>query len=99
MAQLRGRSPPPGFDSGRERLLVVLILAPRYFLRILWLSSLHKHQHYFNLIWDPRATGLLVVRLFQYHPRLVKQSGGTSFFIAFELQQSRIFQENMVMVY
>ena len=44
------RFPPmwPGFDSRTIRglsLLLVLVFAPRVFLRVVWLSSLHKNQH------------------------------------------------------
>ena len=34
----------PGFDFGLS-LLLVLVLAPRVFLRVLKFSSLHKNQH------------------------------------------------------
>ena len=39
-----GLIPGPGVKCGLS-LLLVLVLAPRVFLRVLWFSSLHKNQH------------------------------------------------------
>ena len=43
-------------------LLLVLVLAPRVFLRVLWFSSLHKNQHFPNsiLIWNQWTNSHLV---------------------------------------
>ncbi len=54
MAQWRERSPPTNVARVRFRprsicgssLLLVLVLAPRVFLRVLRFSSLHKNQHF-----------------------------------------------------
>ena len=40
-----GSIPVPGVICGLS-LLLVLVLAPGVFLRVLWFSSLHKNQHF-----------------------------------------------------
>ena len=58
-----GSIPGPGFTCGLS-LLLVLVPAPRVFLRVLRFSSLHKNQHS-KFQFDPemRATGLSALLL------------------------------------
>ena len=56
-----GSIPGPGVTCGLS-LLLVLVPAPRVFLRVLRFSSLHKNQHS-KFQFDPemRATGLSAI--------------------------------------
>ena len=58
-----GSIPGPGITCGLS-LLLVLVPAPRVFLRVLRFSSLHKNQHS-KFQFDPemRATGLSALLL------------------------------------
>jgi len=41
-------------------LLLVLVLAPRVFLRVLWFPSLHKNQH-FQILIPPACKAHLII--------------------------------------
>ena len=65
-----GLIPGPGVICGLiVSMLLVLVLAPRVFLRVLRFSSLLKNQHNFlnsNSIGNSRATGLLLSDCYVY---------------------------------
>ena len=65
-----GSNPEPSVICGLS-LLLVLVLAPRFFRRVL-LPPQKPTLLNSNSIWDPRATGLSVARLLS--DTLVKQS-------------------------
>ena len=88
-----GLIPGPSVICGLS-LLLVLVLAPRVFLLVLWFSSLLKKPTFLNSnsIENSRATGLSVEELLCV--TLVKQSQFIYLFIYFTWLQMELFKLN-----